>query len=70
MRPVKEEENCGSGTKRLSASPVQGEGFLMTNNQRGMGLVQVSRIVAGFLAIVTAAWHMNSASAVNILIGN
>jgi len=42
----------------------------MTNNQRGMGLVQVSRIVVGFLAIVTAAWHMNSASAVNIVIGN
>jgi len=30
----------------------------MTNNQRGMGLVQVIWIVAGVLAIVTAAWHM------------
>lgn len=30
----------------------------MTNNQRGIGLVQVIWIVAGVLAIVAAAWHM------------
>jgi hypothetical protein len=30
----------------------------MTNNHRGIGLVQVIWILAGFLAIVTAGWHM------------
>jgi hypothetical protein len=30
----------------------------MTNNQRGMGLVQVIWIAAGVLAIMAAAWHM------------